>query len=108
MKIKVFMIGVISLISLHAYSGDHSISSVCNLQSDEDGRVYLQPCEGWTSKNNCPTGIWVTWNGGTAGGKLMYSTALTALTANKKVIVRKDGSSCQGYDVVNMIRISKN
>ncbi len=109
MKIRIALACIASFTSLSAYSyDDYSISSICHLQANENGNIYLQPCEGWSSKNSCSSGHWVTWDGSTEGGKAMYSTALTAFTTGKRVLVRMDGSSCNRYDVTSMIRLLKN
>ena len=81
---------------------------VCDLQSHTDKNIaFMRPCE-WKSKNSCPIDYWVAWDMSKNQGEAMYSTALTALVAEKQVTVRLDGSSCLGqYDEVSMIRISR-
>lgn len=80
---------------------------VCALQAQStNNTAFLQPCNGWQSQNNCPSGEWITWNMSEFQGEAMYSTALSALMANKKVKVRLDGYSCNGnYDNTSMVRI---
>lgn len=81
---------------------------VCDLQSHTDkNAAFMRPCE-WKSKNSCPSDHWVAWDMSQHQGEAMYSTALTALIAEKEVTVRLDGSSCLAqYDEVSMIRISR-
>jgi len=89
------------------FAADYTVS-ICKLQTSDNGNAYLSPCEGWVSKNNCPSAEWVTWKISTESGKAMYSTALAAFSSDKNVSIRLNGSSCSGYDVTNMIRILKN
>lgn len=103
----IFLMCLVLTISVKSYSADYTISSICMLQTSDNGRAYLSPCEGWTSKNSCSNG-WITWDIKTDSGKLMYSNALTAFASDKRITVRMNGSSCAGYDVTNMIRILKN
>ncbi|WNO07829.1 hypothetical protein [Teredinibacter sp. KSP-S5-2] len=82
--------------------------TVCKLQVNDNGNAYMSPCEGWTTKNNCPsTAPWITWSLDSVAGKVMYSTALVGLTTGMKVTVRVDGSTCNGYDVTSIIKVSK-
>lgn len=86
---------------------DYEIT-VCNLQTHNDSdNTYVEPCGGWTSKSNCPSGDWITWDMSKFQGKAMYSSAMSALTTGKKIKVRLQTSNCtDGYDVTTMIRIS--
>ena len=74
-----------------------------NTQSHTDKNIaFMRPCE-WKSKNSCPIDYWVAWDMSKNQGEAMYSTALTALVAEKQVTVRLDGSSCLGqYDEVSI------
>ena len=69
-------------------------------------QAYIHPCTPWISQNGCSDGNWLTWNMVSYQGKTMYETALKTLLENKKVTVRLNGSSCNGYDVTTMIRIN--
>lgn len=91
--------------SLHA--ADYDVN-VCSVQSHPERKtVYMSPCGGWESKNNCPNNKFVSWSIVPEGnGELMYSTALAAMLSDKRVSLRLDGSSCAaGYDAISMVRI---
>ncbi|MDG9670785.1 hypothetical protein ONV78_23810 [Hahella sp. CR1] len=90
-------------------ASEHDLK-VCGLQvMNNNDYAFMQPCEGWSSKNSCSgTGPWIVWDMSLHQGKAMYSAALAAMTAEQTVRVRLDGSSCaHGYDVTQMIRVSK-
>jgi hypothetical protein len=94
-------------ISVSSNAEDFEIT-VCNLQTHSDSdQAYLEPCGGWPSKNGCNS-TWLSWDMATFQGATMYSTALAALIANKRIKVRMDGSTCNilNQDVTTMIRIS--
>ena len=94
--------------SLSSYAADYDVE-VCSLQShDVIDIVYMGVCGGWTSKNSCNAGGYIAWDMSKFQGKAMYSTALAALTAGKRVRVRLNGQTCHGsYDATYMIRILK-
>lgn len=86
-------------------AGEEQIGLICRIQIQDNNKAYISPCDGWTTKNGClHTGPWITWKVDNEAGKLMYSTALSAYAANKPVMIRLDGSLCDGYDVTRMIR----
>lgn len=93
-------------------AADYEIK-VCEIQSHTDGTSGLmKPCADsngnfWTSKNGCPSPTWVRWEMNEGQGQAMYSTALAALMADKSIKVRLDGSSCNQYDEITMVRIIK-
>ena len=85
------------------------IVEVCSVQSHVSGdSALLKACDKRTSYNGCLSGGWIAWVSSQDEGSKMYSTALTALVAEKKVAVRLDGSSCLGsYDATSIIRLIK-
>jgi hypothetical protein len=104
MKYLVTLILLVSSGSL--YAEDYTIK-ICNVQAQSySNSVYIEPCENWASKNNCPNGDWITWDASAFQGQAMYSSAMAALLADKKVTVRLDGSTCEAFDVTTMIRLS--
>lgn len=104
-KIAITLFAIVG--ASQSYSADYEIT-VCTLQANDNGKAYILPCEGWTTKNNCPsTAPWITWNTSSDAGKIMYSTALTAFAAGNKISVRTDGSTCDSYDVTSIISIKK-
>ena len=97
------------LIIPFAQAADYSVY-VCSIQAHPDrAEVYMKPCGNWLSKNNCPGDGYVAWKIAPEGnGEVMYSTAMAAMLADKKVTLRLDGSSCtRHYDASQMVRILK-
>ncbi|MCO7223394.1 hypothetical protein [Pleionea sp. CnH1-48] len=113
MKKVLFFAPALSLLlsalgSVSATAADHKFK-ICDLQSHTGSNsAYMKPCNGWTSKNSCPGNGWLTWDISVGQGKSMYATALTALSTDKSVTVRLDGSSCNHYDKTSMVRMSHN
>ena len=92
-----------------AQAADYSVH-VCSIQAHPDREeVYMRPCGNWLSKNNCPSDGYLAWKITPGGnGEVMYSTAMAAMLADKKVTLRLDGSSCtKNYDSNLMVRILK-
>ena len=66
-----------SVCSTSLFAEDSAIK-LCSVQIGDNGRAYISPCNGWPSKNSCPSNNWLTWDANTGWGKLMYGTALAA------------------------------
>ncbi|WP_298768808.1 hypothetical protein [uncultured Shewanella sp.] len=92
------------LLPITSFAADYIIE-VCEIQAMNDSNIaYIKPCENWVSKSNCDNG-YIAWDMSKFQGQTMYSTALAALMANKKVRVRTNGSCSGVYDNTNMIRV---
>ncbi len=83
MKYIMFVFFVVA--SGGCFATDYEVD-VCKLQSHSDRDIaYMQPCgEDRVSNNACSSGGWVSWEISSFQGQLMYSTALTALMAEKQ------------------------
>ena len=104
MKILLSMLCV--FVSFSSLAADYDIE-VCKVQAvSYRNDVYIQPCNKWISKNNCPNDDWITWDASAFQGQAMYSTAMAAMLANKKITVRFDGSSCNTFDITTMVRMN--
>jgi len=102
-----FSLFLTSVITTNSFAADIDVT-ICKLQVNDNGKAYMSPCEGWTTKNGCPsTAPWITWSMSSDAGKIMYSTALVGLTTGMKVTVRVDGSTCDSFDVTSMIKVTK-
>ncbi|MCL2914645.1 hypothetical protein L2725_12790 [Shewanella corallii] len=104
----IFCFTLISVFSANSEAADYVIR-ICDMQSHSNSNsAYIRPCDYWSSKNGCPGTTWLTWDMSKFQGQAMYSTAMAALVADKKVTVRLDGRSCSHYDITSMIRLHKN
>lgn len=95
------------LFSFESLSDDFSVE-ICEIQANAGGSMLIRPCVYWKSVNGCSNG-WIIWNEESPGAEAMYSTALTAFSSGRKVVVRiSDDSACNSYyDRTSMIRIVK-
>ncbi|MDG9670786.1 hypothetical protein ONV78_23815 [Hahella sp. CR1] len=104
---KKLCMALLTLLPLSAQAADYDVT-VCSVQAMNNSDYgFLMPCGGWPSKSNCPNQNWVTWDMSKSQGTAMFSAALTALTTGQSVTIRLDGSSCNGYDITQMVRINK-
>lgn len=105
MKYRVIAVLSLLFFSLSSSAADYTVS-VCKIQIGLSGKAYLSPCGGWPTKNQCTANNWLTWDANTKPGQMMYSTALAATAANKKITLRLNGAVCDHYDVTSMIRFN--
>lgn len=113
-KLEMSLLRLVSLLTVFLIPVSHVQAfldeevSICQIQAQADNRVYIKPCERRESKNSCGSGLWVAWTlNDNPGTTAMYSTALSAYMAGKKVTLRftESDNSCVGlYDETKMIR----
>lgn len=105
MKFFARVIGIGFLFLAPAVFADSQIT-VCQLGAEGDNDIFLMPCEGWVSQQNCPVGSWIHWDINNDADRVKVSNAQAALVSGKSIIVRVQGCS-NDFDNVIMLRLVK-
>lgn len=87
-----FTILLLSTLNI-GHATDTSRSLIRNTSCDENGNCNLQLSSAKIGPVSCPSS-YLHWDGNTIAGKSMHTIALSALLAEKKVIIGFDSTNC--------------